>query len=170
MLPLNWLTMFSEITKPNPIPWVFIFLVFWSLPKSLNNLILSLFLIPMPESWTDITNLSSLARGCIKLLSPYILSKFWVSLFIERFSEDNEPEEKLLFCICFFFSFFSENYWYSTDLISIAFTLIFPPDLVNLSALLYKFMRTCFNLISSLSTVKLTYGSPISSLTSKPSN
>jgi len=58
IVPPKVFTMFSEITKPNPIPLVFIYLVFYRVPKSLNNLILSLFLIPIPVSITVITNLS----------------------------------------------------------------------------------------------------------------
>jgi hypothetical protein len=63
MLPPNALTIFSEITNPRPIPYVFIYLVFYNVPKSLNNLTLSLFLIPIPESITVITILSLFSNG-----------------------------------------------------------------------------------------------------------
>jgi hypothetical protein len=63
ILPSNDLTMFSEITRPSPIPWVFICLVLFRHPKSLKSLILSFFLIPIPESITEITILSLSGSG-----------------------------------------------------------------------------------------------------------
>jgi hypothetical protein len=58
IIPSKAFTIFSQITSPNPIPYVFICLVFYKVPKSLNNFTLSLVLIPIPESITEITILS----------------------------------------------------------------------------------------------------------------
>ena len=58
MLPPNALTIFSEITNPNPIPYVFIYLVFLRVPNNLNNFSLSSFFIPIPESITETISLS----------------------------------------------------------------------------------------------------------------
>jgi len=58
MIPPKVFTIFSEITNPKPIPYVFIYLVFCSVPNNLNNFTLSLLLIPIPESITEIINLS----------------------------------------------------------------------------------------------------------------
>ena len=52
ILPLKDLTMFSEMTSPRPIPWVFIYLVFCRQPNNLKSFNLSFFLIPIPESST----------------------------------------------------------------------------------------------------------------------
>ena len=50
IMPPNDLTMFSDMTKPSPIPEVFICYVLLRHPKSLNNLNLSDFLMPAPVS------------------------------------------------------------------------------------------------------------------------
>lgn len=55
--------MFSEMTRPSPIPYVFIYLVLLRVPKSLKSLNLSLALIPIPESITEMTNLSLFGSG-----------------------------------------------------------------------------------------------------------
>jgi hypothetical protein len=58
IVPLKALTIFSQITKPKPIPYVFNCFVFYRQPKSLKSLVLSFFLIPTPVSVTEITILS----------------------------------------------------------------------------------------------------------------
>jgi len=63
IIPSKALTIFSQITSPNPIPYVFIYLVFYKVPKSLNNFTLSLVFIPIPESITEITILSLFLIG-----------------------------------------------------------------------------------------------------------
>lgn len=68
ILPPNALTIFSEITSPRPIPYVFICFVFCKHPNSLNSLTLSFFLIPIPESITWITILS-LTSSCSNRVS-----------------------------------------------------------------------------------------------------
>ena len=61
MVPSNWRTIYSEITRPKPTPFLLSYWVSFTKPKSLNSLFLSYSGIPIPVSLTDILRyLSSL--------------------------------------------------------------------------------------------------------------
>ena len=54
MNPSNILTIFSDITRPSPIPFLFLYALSFTNPKSLNNLLWSSNSIPAPVSITSI--------------------------------------------------------------------------------------------------------------------
>lgn len=89
--PLKDLTMFSDITSPRPIPCVFIYRVLFSVPNNLKSFILSFGLIPIPESITEITNLSLVARG-LNIFSMLCSS----SNFLAADSLDSESDPEAL--------------------------------------------------------------------------
>jgi len=66
--PSNALTMFSQITNPRPMPWVFICRVSWSDPNSQKSLILFSFLIPTPVSITEMAIIGAFGKGLTTFL------------------------------------------------------------------------------------------------------
>lgn len=88
IFPPKVVTILSLITRPKPIPWVFICWVLLSVPKSLKSLARSFFFIPIPESMTE---MAILARP---LLVEKISSEF-LSLSNSEILEASELEPSL---------------------------------------------------------------------------
>lgn len=156
ILPLNWFTMFYEITRPSPMPCVFMPLVLYSLPNSLNNLILSLFFMPTPVSWIEMTSLSTDGWGIIRCFIPCCSLNFLVSLEIDS-SEDSDPELKLLSIHLWALPRSLKWVYIPYAFMYLAMILTFPPFFVNFSAFDCKFIITYLILISSELTMKFEY-------------
>ena len=148
IFPLKQLTIFSDMTRPRPIPQVFIPCVEDAQPKSLNKFFKSSYFIPIPVSMTVIAILSWLSSGsyipfrlCFLIFGSLRLSsESWVLLSEELDEKSNSFLKTFLFLSLlpnFYFFIYSQ------------IILTNPPSLVNLIAFDYRFMSICLILFSS---------------------
>ena len=114
--PPNCFTIFFEMCKPSPIPWVFSSWVTSRNPNSLNNFFWSSTFIPVPLSAMDTYRQPNLA-------------------FLTRFSTSSSPIYK--------FPLKSWRFKSSTLEMDLTPISILPPWGVNFSAFESKFMITC---------------------------
>ena len=75
--PSNFVTIYSDITRPSPIPLVFIYAVSLMNPNSLKSLLYSLYGIPIPVSITETSR--NLASSSSRICTLTITLPFYVN-------------------------------------------------------------------------------------------